>query len=180
MNVSTTNIDGLLVIKPTVYGDERGHFFESYREDFMNSHGIKSNFVQDNQSLSSKGILRGLHFQREPFSQGKLVRVIKGSVLDVAVDIRHKSPTYGHHFSIELNEENKTMFYIPSGFAHGFLTLEDNTVFSYKCTNYYNKDYEGSILWNSKLLNINWGIDNPILSAKDQIALDFEDFRSPF
>ena len=127
MNVSTTNIDGLLVIKPTVYGDERGHFFESYREDFMNSHGIKSNFVQDNQSLSSKGILRGLHFQREPFSQGKLVRVIKGSVLDVAVDIRHKSPTYGHHFSIELNEENKTMFYIPSGFAHGFLTLEDNT-----------------------------------------------------
>ena len=180
MNVLTTNIDGLLVIKPTIYGDERGYFFESYREDFMNSHGIKSNFVQDNQSLSSKGILRGFHFQREPYSQGKLVRVIKGSVLDVAVDIRHKSPTYGHHFSIELNEENKTMFYIPSGFAHGFLTLEDNTVFAYKCTNYYNKESEGSILWNSKSLNINWGIDNPILSAKDQIAPDFEDFRSPF
>ncbi|MDG1720094.1 MAG: dTDP-4-dehydrorhamnose 3,5-epimerase [Bacteroidia bacterium] len=180
MNVSTTNIDGLLIIKPTIYGDERGHFFESYREDSMKSHGIASNFVQDNQSLSSKGILRGLHFQREPYSQGKLVRVIKGSILDVAVDIRHKSPTYGHHFSIELNEENKTMFYIPSGFAHGFLTLEDNTVFAYKCTNYYNKVSEGSILWNSKSLNINWGIDNPILSAKDLIAPDFEDFRSPF
>jgi dTDP-4-dehydrorhamnose 3,5-epimerase len=180
MNVSTTNIDGLLIIKPTIYGDERGHFFESYREDFMKSHGITPNFVQDNQSLSSKGILRGFHFQREPYSQGKLVRVIKGSVLDVAVDIRHKSPTYGHHFGIELNEENKTMFYIPSGFAHGFLTLEDNTVFAYKCTNYYNKESEGSILWNSKSLNINWGIDNPILSAKDQIAPDFENFRSPF
>ena len=180
MDITRTNIEGLLIIKPKVFGDERGHFYESYRDDFMKSHGVISNFVQDNQSLSSKGILRGLHFQKEPYSQGKLVRVIKGSVLDVAVDIRSNSPTYGHHFSIELNEENKTMFYIPSGFAHGFLTLVDDTVFAYKCTNYYNKESEGAIHWNSKSSNINWGIDSPILSDKDQSAPIFEEFRSPF
>ena len=156
MDVTTTNIEGLLIIKPRVFGDERGYFFESFREDIMKSNGVTSKFVQDNQSMSSKGILRGLHFQKDPFAQGKLVRVIKGSVLDVAVDIRKKSPTYGQHFLIELNEENKTMFYIPPGFAHGFLTLEDDTLFSYKCTNYYNKESEGAIRWNSKSLNISF------------------------
>ena len=180
MDVTTTNIKGLLVIKPEVFGDERGYFFESFRDDLMKSNGVSPKFVQDNQSMSSKGILRGLHFQKDPFAQGKLVRVIKGSVLDVAVDIRKKSPTYGQHFSIELNEENKTMFYIPPGFAHGFLTLEDDTVFSYKCTNYYSKESEGAILWNSKLLNINWGIENPILSSKDETAPTFDKFQSPF
>ena len=180
MDVTTTNIKGLLVIKPRVFGDERGYFFESFRDDLMKSNGVSPKFVQDNQSMSSKGILRGLHFQKDPFSQGKLVRVIKGSVLDVAVDIRKKSPTYGQHFSLELNEENKTMFYIPPGFAHGFLTLEDDTLFSYKCTNYYNKELEGSIRWNSKLLNINWGIENPILSSKDSTAPTFDEFQSPF
>ena len=180
MDVTTTNIEGLLIIKPRVFGDERGYFFESFREDIMKSNGVISKFVQDNQSMSSKGILRGLHFQKDPFAQGKLVRVIKGSVLDVAVDIRKKSPTYGQHFLIELNEENKTMFYIPPGFAHGFLTLEDDTLFSYKCTNYYNKESEGAIRWNSKSLNVDWGIVNPILSSKDATAPTFDEFQSPF
>lgn len=180
MDVTTTNIEGLLIIKPRVFGDERGYFFESFREDIMKSNGVTSKFVQDNQSMSSKGILRGLHFQKDPFAQGKLVRVIKGSVLDVAVDIRKKSSTYGQHFLIELNEENKTMFYIPPGFAHGFLTLEDDTLFSYKCTNYYNKESEGAIRWNSKSLNVDWGIVNPILSSKDATAPTFDEFQSPF
>ena len=180
MDVSTTNIEGLLVIQPKVFGDERGYFFESFRDDVLNNHGVSSKFVQDNQSKSNKGILRGLHFQKAPHAQGKLVRVVKGSVLDIALDIRTNSPTYGHHFSIELNEVNKTIFYIPPGFAHGFLTLEDNTLFSYKCTNYYNLESEGSVLWNSASLNIDWGIENPILSEKDKTAPNFMDFKSPF
>ena len=180
MDVSTTNIEGLLVIQPKVFGDERGYFFESFRDDVLNNHGVSSKFVQDNQSKSNKGILRGLHFQKAPHAQGKLVRVVKGSVLDIALDIRTNSPTYGHHFSIELNEVNKTIFYIPPGFAHGFLTLEDNTLFSYKCTNYYNLKSEGSVLWNSESLNIDWGIENPILSEKDKTAPNFTDFKSPF
>lgn len=180
MDVSTTNIEGLLVIQPKVFGDERGYFFESFRDDVLNNHGVSSKFVQDNQSKSNKGILRGLHFQKAPHAQGKLVRVVKGSVLDIALDIRTNSPTYGHHFSIELNEVNKTIFYIPPGFAHGFLTLEDNTLFSYKCTNYYNLESEGSVLWNSESLNIDWGIENPILSEKDKTAPNFTDFKSPF
>lgn len=180
MDVSTTNIEGLLVIQPKVFGDERGYFFESFRDDVLNNHGVSSKFVQDNQSKSNKGILRGLHFQKAPHAQGKLVRVVKGSVLDIALDIRTNSPTYGHHFSIELNEVNKTIFYIPPGFAHGFLTLEDNTLFSYKCTNYYNLESEDSVLWNSESLNIDWGIENPILSEKDKTAPNFTDFKSPF
>ncbi|MBL6730947.1 MAG: dTDP-4-dehydrorhamnose 3,5-epimerase [Bacteroidia bacterium] len=180
MDVSTTNIEGLLVIQPKVFGDERGYFFESFRDDVLNNHGVSSKFVQDNQSKSNKGILRGLHFQKAPHAQGKLVTVVKGSVLDIALDIRTNSPTYGHHFAIELNEVNKTIFYIPPGFAHGFLTLEDNTLFSYKCTNYYNLESEGSVLWNSASLNIDWGIENPILSEKDKTAPNFTDFKSPF
>ena len=180
MDVSTTNIEGLLVIQPKVFGDERGYFFESFRDDVLNNHGVSSKFVQDNQSKSNKGILRGLHFQKAPHAQGKLVRVVKGAILDIALDIRTNSPTYGHHFSIELNEVNKTIFYIPPGFAHGFLTLEDNTLFSYKCTNYYNLESEGSVLWNSASLNIDWGIENPILSEKDKTAPNFMDFKSPF
>lgn len=180
MDVSTTNIEGLLVIQPKVFGDERGYFFESFRDDVLNNHGVSSKFIQDNQSKSNKGILRGLHFQKAPHAQGKLVRVVKGAILDIALDIRTNSPTYGHHFSIELNEVNKTIFYIPPGFAHGFLTLEDNTLFSYKCTNYYNLESEGSVLWNSASLNIDWGIENPILSEKDKTAPNFMDFKSPF
>ncbi len=180
MEVIETKIKGLLIIKPKVFADTRGYFFESYNEDVFKQNGINVHFVQDNQSLSNAGVLRGLHFQAPPHDQGKLVRVINGAVLDIAVDIRKNSATYGQHVAIELNEENKTMFYIPSGFAHGFLTLRDNTIFSYKCTNLYNKASEGCILWNDRDLNINWNIQNPILSDKDLIGTPFKDFSSPF
>lgn len=137
-------------------------------------------FVQDNQSLSHTGILRGLHFQKEPFAQGKFVRVITGAVLDVALDIRKDSPTYGEFVAEKLTASNKRMLYIPPGFAHGFVTLEDNTIFTYKCTNYYNPSAEGGVLWNSPSLNIPWGIENPTLSAKDIELPDFSVFESPF
>ena len=130
--------------------------------------------------IQKKNVLRGLHFQNPPYEQGKLVRVIKGSVLDVAVDIRKDSDTYGSYYSIELNDENKIIFWIPPGFAHGFLTLKDNTIFSYKCTSFYNKDSEGSILYNDKDLNINWGVKNPIVSNKDASASSFKSLISSF
>lgn len=180
MKVTQTPIEGLLIIQPNVFEDERGHFFESYNKNaFLNS-GINTDFVQDNQSLSQAGVLRGLHFQNPPFAQGKLVRVIKGSVLDIAVDIRKNSKTYGEHFAITLSEQNKTQFWIPEGFAHGFLTLENNTIFTYKCTNYYNKASEGCILWNDTDLKINWNIRNPILSDKDKSGEAFKEFKSNF
>ena len=144
------------------------------------SHGLANNFVQDNQSLSNKGILRGLHFQAPPHAQGKFVRVISGAVLDVAVDIRKTSPTYGKSASVELTAQNFKMLYIPPGFAHGFLTLEDQTIFTYKCTDYYHPETEGGVRWNSPELNIPWNIENPILSAKDEILPMFGDFVSPF
>lgn len=180
MEIINTEINGLLIIKPKVFEDDRGYFFESYNKNVFSNLGINVNFVQDNQSLSGKNVLRGLHFQNTPFAQAKLVRVIKGSVLDVAVDIRKNSPTYGKHLSIELTEKNKTMFYIPEGFAHGFLTLEDETIFSYKCTNFYNKDSEGCILWNDPILNINWNVHHPIISDKDKVGTLFKDFNSNF
>lgn len=180
MEVIETEIKGLLIIKPRVFADARGYFFESYNEGVFKKHGIDLNFMQDNQSLSSTGVLRGLHFQAPPHEQGKLVRVITGAVLDVAVDIRKNSPTYGKHVALELNEENKTMFFIPPGFAHGFLTLRDNTIFSYKCTNLYNKESEGTVLWNDQELGINWNYDNPILSEKDVAGTPFKNFVSPF
>lgn len=180
MEVIETKIKGLLIIKPKVFADARGYFFESYNADLFKQNGILVNFVQDNQSLSNTGVLRGLHFQAPPFEQGKLVRVITGAVLDVAVDIRKDSATYGEHLTIELTEENKTMFYIPPGFAHGFLTLRDNTIFSYKCTNVYNKTSEGTVLWNDTDLNINWDVSNPILSEKDLTGTKFKEFNSPF
>lgn len=180
MEVIETKIKDLLIIKPKVFADTRGYFFESYNADAFKQNNITVNFVQDNQSLSSTGVLRGLHFQAPPFDQGKLVRVITGAVLDVAVDIRKNSPTYGEHVTIELTEENKTMFYIPPGFAHGFLTLRDNTIFSYKCTNVYHKAAEGCVLWNDIDLNINWNVANPILSDKDLVGTPFKEFKSPF
>lgn len=180
MEIIQTEIKDLLIIQPKVFADTRGYFFESYNESVFKKNGIDVNFIQDNQSLSNAGVLRGLHFQAPPHDQGKLVRVITGSVLDIAVDIRKKSPTYGKHVAIELTAENKTMFYIPSGFAHGFLTLSDNTIFSYKCTNLYNKESEGTVLWNDSDLNINWNIPNPILSEKDLIGIPFNNFSSPF
>jgi dTDP-4-dehydrorhamnose 3,5-epimerase len=180
LKIETTHIEGLLVCTPTVFGDDRGYFFESFRSDLLKQHGVDLDFVQDNQSMSKKNILRGLHFQAPPFEQGKLVTVIQGAVLDVAVDIRKGSATYGQHVAIELNQDNKKQFWVPPGFAHGFLTLKDDTIFSYKCTNYYNKDSEGCILWNSEGLGINWEIENPQLSEKDKDADAFKDFVSPF
>ena len=180
MVVEKTFIEGLLILKPKVFEDPRGYFFESYNQKVLEEAGLKENFVQDNQSLSQKGVLRGLHMQAPPHAQGKLVRVIKGAVLDVAVDVRKKSPTYGKYISIELNEQNKTMFWVPAGFAHGFLTLQDNTIFQYKCTNYYNKESEACILWNDKDINVNWNVETPLLSAKDIEGTPFKEFVSPF
>lgn len=169
MEIIDTPIAGLKIVQPKVWGDARGYFFESYSLAAFEAAGLPTDFVQDNQSLSAKGILRGLHFQKPPYAQGKLVRVIKGAVLDVVVDLRSSSPTYGHHYAIELNEDNKTMFWIPPGFAHGFLTLADDTIFVYKVTGLYNKESEGGLLWNDPALGINWGIENPLLSDKDRI-----------
>jgi dTDP-4-dehydrorhamnose 3,5-epimerase len=169
-----------VVIQPTIFEDERGYFFESYSENQFKKAGIICHFIQDNQSKSQKGVLRGLHFQNPPYAQGKLVRVISGSVLDVAVDIRQDSPTYGKHFSIELTEHNKTMLWIPPGFAHGFATLENNTIFSYKCTNLYNKESEECIFWNDQNLKIDWQLNSPILSEKDIKGTPFQEFISLF
>jgi len=180
MEFEKCNIDGLIILKPTIFGDDRGHFYESYNKEVFNKNGIDVAFVQDNQSLSHKGVLRGLHFQAPPYEQGKLVRVIQGSVLDVALDIRKNSPTYGQHFSITLSGKNHYQFWIPPGFAHGFVTLEDHTIFCYKCTGPYHKDSEGSVLWNDPQLNIKWGIENPIISEKDKYAKNFNSFKSPF
>lgn len=168
MEASKTELDGLLIIKPRVFEDSRGYFFESYNvRDFLKN-GVDYTFVQDNQSKSNKNTLRGLHYQKAPYGQGKLVRVLSGAVLDVAVDIRKGSPTYGQHFKSVLSEENKKMLWIPPGFAHGFLSLEDNTVFFYKCTSYYNKNAEDVIAWDDPDLNIDWGVSNPIVSERDR------------
>mgnify|MGYP003468382235 FL=1 len=180
MEIIKTSIEGLLIIKPDVFKDERGYFFESYNKERFAKEGLVMNFVQDNESKSSKGVLRGLHFQEPPYAQGKLVRVVKGSVMDVAVDIRKNSPTYGKWESRILSEENKEMFWIPEGFAHGFITLEDDTIFSYKCTNVYNKLSEGSLRWNDPDINIQWHFETPILSDKDKISPSFKDFVTPF
>ncbi len=180
MEIVKTLIPDVLTIKPRVFEDERGYFFESYSIEKLEALGFKHRFVQDNESKSVKGVLRGLHFQKPPYDQGKLVRVIKGSVLDVAVDIRKSSPTYGQWTSVILTGFNKWMYWVPPGFAHGFCTLEDDTVFTYKCTNVYNKESEGGIRWDDPDLNISWAIDNPILSEKDKVAPLFRDFVSPF
>jgi dTDP-4-dehydrorhamnose 3,5-epimerase len=180
MEILKTKIEGLLIIRPKVFSDSRGYFFESFRLDKFRKLGIDLEFVQDNESKSQKGVLRGLHFQNPPYEQGKLIKVVKGAVIDVAVDIRKDSPTYGQWVSHELSEYNKTMFWIPPGFAHGFFTLEDDTIFQYKCTNYFNKESEGSIRWNDPDLNIDWGILEPSLSEKDKISPLFKDFKSSF
>jgi dTDP-4-dehydrorhamnose 3,5-epimerase len=146
----------------------------------MEEIGIEENFVQDNESMSHRGVLRGLHFQAPPFAQGKLVRVVSGKVLDVVVDIRKGSPAYGETYSVILSAENKYMLYVPPGFAHGFATLENNTVFQYKCTQVYNKESEGALNVFDPKLNIEWGIDSPLLSEKDQLAPTFDQFNSPF
>ena len=180
MEIIKTSIEGLLIIKPDVFKDDRGYFYESYNKERFAKAGLTMDFVQDNESKSSKGVLRGLHFQKPPYAQGKLVRVTKGAVMDIAVDLRKDSPTYGKWESVVLTEENKLQFLIPEGFAHGFVTLEDDTIFAYKCTNVYNKESEGSILWNDPDINIEWNIENPILSEKDKVSPLFKNFETPF
>lgn len=180
MEVSKIFIEGPLIIQPKIFYDDRGYFYESYNKDAFSKAGIAPEFVQDNQSLSQKGALRGLHFQAPPYEQGKLVRVIKGAVYDVIVDIRKNSPTYGRHYGIELTGENFTMFWVPPGFAHGFHTLENDTVFAYKCTNVYNKASEGGIRWDDVTLAISWNAENPVVSEKDKVLPAFNDLQSPF
>ena len=179
MNIEKTFIEGLLVITPPVHVDDRGYFLESYNKKTLENI-LDVEFVQDNESASQKGVLRGLHFQNPPHAQGKLVRVIKGSVLDVVVDIRKSSKTFGKHYKHVLSGEHKEQLYIPTGFAHGFLVLEDDTIFSYKCTDYYNKESESTLLWCDESLNINWQIEDPIISEKDKLGTKFTNFTSPF
>ena len=181
MKVTETPISNLLIVDTQVFEDDRGYFFESFNErKFSEILGMDIKFVQDNESFSSAGVVRGLHFQNPPFAQGKLVRVIHGSALDVVVDIRKKSETYGMHYSVELSSTNKRMLWIPPGFAHGFLSKENDTIFSYKCTDFYNPESEASILWNDPDLNINWEVDDPIVSNKDNNAPRFSTFVSQF
>ncbi len=180
MEVIKTEIEGLLIIKPKVFGDERGYFFESYNEQSYKLAGIDFNFVQDNISKSKKGTIRGLHYQIGDKAQGKLCKVIYGKVLDVAVDIRFGSPTFGKYFSSELSEENHTQLWIPPGFAHGFSVLSDEAIFAYKCTAVYSKEHERAIIFNDHDLNINWKVDNPIVSEKDLKAPSFKDISKDF
>lgn len=180
MIITKTAIEGLLILEPRVFKDDRGLFFESFNEKLFKEAAGPIDFIQDNQSVSTKGVLRGLHFQNNPHAQGKLVRVAKGAVIDVAVDIRKDSPTYGQHVAVELTAENNKQFWIPEGFAHGFVALEDDTIFCYKCTDYYAPECEGSLLWNDEDLNINWGIENPLVSGKDEVATKFTNFTSSF
>lgn len=165
-----THIEDVFIIEPKVFGDERGYFFESFSEEWFRKNVCDTQFVQDNESKSKYGVLRGLHFQKAPYAQAKLVRVIKGRVLDVAVDIRKDSPAFGKHVAVELSDENKRQFFIPRGFAHGFVVLSDEAVFQYKCDNYYAPQSESGIIWNDPDLNIDWQIpeEDIILSEKDK------------
>ncbi len=170
MNVIKTDLDGVVIIEPRIFNDDRGYFFESFSERDFFANVREIHFVQDNESKSSYGVLRGLHFQKPPFAQSKLVRVIKGAVLDVAVDIRVGSPTFGKYVAVELSADNHRQFFIPRGFAHGFSVLSDEVIFQYKCDNFYAPQYEGAIAWNDPSLNIDWRIpaDYVVLSEKDK------------
>ena len=166
MKIEETNIEELKIITPSVHDDSRGSFFETYQSTIFKSNGLPNNFRQDNQVRSKKGVLRGLHYQlSEP--QGKLVQAVFGSILDVAVDIRAGSPTFGKYYSIKLSSKNKKIFYVPEGFAHGYLVLSESSIVQYKCTNIYNPKDEYGIKWNDSDLNINWGTESPLLSEKD-------------
>ena len=180
MQIQTTPIPGLLVLEPKVFKDTRGYFLESYNEKTLKEAGIHERWVQDNQSCSQKGVVRGLHFQKPPFAQAKLVRILRGAALDFAVDIRKGSPTYGQYYSVLLTADNFRQFYIPAGFAHGFAALEDDTLFFYKCSNFYNKASEGSIRFDDPDLHIDWQVQNPLTSDKDREGSFLKDFDSPF
>lgn len=182
MNVIKTDIEGVVVIEPRVFDDARGYFFESYSKRRFDEVVRPIEFVQDNESMSTRGVIRGLHFQRPPFSQSKLVRCVRGAVLDVVVDIRRGSPTYGRHIAVELTGENRRQLFVPRGFAHGFAVLSDEAVFQYKCDNYYHPESEGGISIADHSLCIDWRIDpaEAILSEKDLRNPMFSDFESPF
>ena len=177
MEVIKTDIEGVVIIEPRVFGDDRGYFFESFSQKRFEEEVCQTIFIQDNESKSSYGVLRGLHFQKLPYCQSKLVRVVKGKVLDVAVDMRKGSPTFGMHVAVELSEENKRQLFVPRGFAHGFVVLSEEAIFQYKCDNYYSPESEGSVAWNDPIINIDWQIDlqDVKLSGKDQVAPKLEE-----
>ena len=182
MEIIKTDIEGVLILEPRIFRDARGYFFESFSVREFEEKVAWTTFVQDNESCSSYGVIRGLHFQKPPFTQAKLVRVIKGSVLDVAVDLRKDSPTYGKHVAVELTEDNHRQLFIPHGFAHGFAVLSDEVLFQYKCDNYYAPQNEGGILWNDPDLNIDWRIpaDKVVLSEKDTRHPMLKDYVTDF
>lgn len=182
MEVIKTDIEGLVIIKPRVFNDPRGYFFESFSQREFDEKVRPVRFVQDNESMSSRGVMRGLHFQRPPFAQSKLVRCVRGRVLDVAVDIRRGSPTYGRHVAVELTEDNHLQFFIPRGFAHGFAVLSDTAVFQYKCDNFYHPEADGGISILDTSLGIDWQLDpaEAILSDKDLRHSLLADFETPF
>ena len=187
MEVIKTDIEGVLIIEPKVFGDKRGYFFESFSQREFDEKaapilGHTINFVQDNESMSSYGVMRGLHFQKPPYTQSKLVRCVKGAVLDVAVDIRKGSPTYGQHVAVELTEDNHRQFFIPKGFAHGFVVLSETALFQYKCDEFYHPEAEGAIMWNDPDLDIEWPVkaEDIELSEKDKHHPQLKDLESPF
>lgn len=182
MNFIKTNIEGLIIIEPKVFGDSRGYFFETFQKETFNLNIAETNFIQENESKSTRGVLRGLHFQLPPFEQAKLVRVIDGEVLDVAVDLRKNSPSYGHHFSILLSGENKKQLFIPRGFAHGFVVLSEKAIFSYKVDNQYAPSHDSGIIYNDESLGIDWMIETEsiILSEKDKNLVKFKDCNTAF
>ena len=184
MDVIKTNIDGVVIIEPKIFKDNRGYFFESFNEKEFKEKVADINFVQDNESKSSYGVLRGIHFQAPPFAQSKLVRVVKGKVLDVAVDLRKNSPTFGQWTSVILSARNHKQFFLPQGMGHAFVVLTKTAVFQYKCDNFYNKESEGAIIWNDKTLNIDWGVQEKdiVLSEKDKHHPTLEEFNetNPF
>jgi dTDP-4-dehydrorhamnose 3,5-epimerase len=182
MKFIKTNIPEVVIIEPTVFGDARGYFLESFNQQEFEKNIGKVAFIQDNESKSSRGVLRGLHFQKPPFAQAKLVRCIEGSVIDVAVDIRKGSPTYGKHVAVELTGENKKQLFVPRGFAHGFLVLSDTATFAYKVDNTYAPEFDAGIRWNDKELNIQWGLEDSevMISAKDAELPFFSEFETPF
>ena len=177
MEVIKTEIEGVVIIEPRIFKDDRGYFYESFSQREFEEKVCRTTFVQDNQSKSSYGVLRGLHFQKPPYCQSKLVRCIKGAVLDVAVDIRKGSPTFGKYVAVELTEDNHRQFFVPRGFAHGFAVLSEEAVFQYKCDNFYNKESEGSVAWNDPELDIDWKIpfDKVLLSEKDKLSKNIAD-----
>ncbi|MFI3314218.1 MAG: dTDP-4-dehydrorhamnose 3,5-epimerase [Rikenellaceae bacterium] len=182
MEVIKTDIEGVVIIEPRIFSDDRGYFYESFSDREFREKVCNTTFVQDNQSKSTYGVLRGLHFQKAPHAQSKLVRVVKGKVLDVAVDIRKGSQTYGKHVAVELTEDNHRQLFVPRGFAHGFVVLSDEAIFQYKCDNFYSKESEGALMFNDPELAINWQINeaDAILSDKDKINALLKDFDSPF